>query len=496
MMRPLFVFFVVTGCVVGALAGAEQKPPQSAKDATEKKKEAAPLVKLAPQASAKPVSALQYRMLPDPLDQTPGNAAPVWQLASEALRAPRKITQKEFNWGHAQDTALKDLPRHEVKAFLTTFRAALRLAHQAARRERCDWGMPPLTLQSIQEFLPLEGIQHCRELAALLGIQYRLQLAEGRYDAAAETLQTGFALARHLAESDMIIRDLVAIAIASIMLGHVEEWIQTPGSPNLYWGLTALPQPFLSVRRAVEHELNTIHRSVPRLRELRKGKWTEREVDTLIEQFFGSLQKALGALALGGKMPKELLGLQGLSKSRDVAKAFPAARRHLIDLGRPEKEADAMPKAQVVLIHLMDQYDQSRDDILKVLTLPSWQGLSLLEKTAKDVGLAGKTNNPILVLLLPALSKTCEARVRLERQMACFRCAEALRLYAANHDGKAPEKWSDVNTVPLPIDPATGKGLDAFYQVKNGRALLDVPPLPGRPNVTGRRFELTASPKK
>jgi hypothetical protein len=37
-----------------------------------------------------------------------------------------------------------------------------------------------------------------------------------------------------------------------------------------------------------------------------------------------------------------------------------------------------------------------------------------------------------------------------------LRYVEALRLYAARHDGKLPAKGSDL-TVPPPIDPVTGK---------------------------------------
>jgi hypothetical protein len=438
------------------------------------------VIRLAPQASAKQVSDLQYRLLPDPLARTPGNAAPLWRLAAEALRGgPRKFTEKE----RIMYTPLKDLPRREVKEFLHSVRGALRLAHEAARRERCDWEIPPLTLQSIQEYQPWEGVQRCREIAALLGVQYRLQLAEERYDAAAETLQTGFALARHLAESDLLIDDLVGIAIASIMMSHVEEWMQMPGSPNLYWSLTALPQPLLDVRRAVEQDLNTIHRSMPRLRELRQRTWTEREVDVLVEQFSSLTQGLVGK----GRASKEWKGAPDLSKSAEIARLYPRARRHLIDLGRAEKEVDAMPKAQVVLLHILDEYDRTRDDFLKVLTLPSWQALPLMERAEK--GFRG-TDNPLLALLMPVLTKTFEARIRLERGMAGLRGAEALRQYAAAHEGKSPAKWNDITTVPLPLNPVTGKGFEDFYQVKNGRGTLEVPPPPGMPPSLARRFEL------
>jgi hypothetical protein len=122
-----------------------------------------------------------------------------------------------------------------------------------------------------------------------------------------------------------------------------------------------------------------------------------------------------------------------------------------------------------------------------VLTLPSWQALPLMERAEK--GFRG-TDNPLLALLMPVLTKTFEARIRLERGMAGLRGAEALRQYAAAHEGKSPAKWNDITTVPLPLNPVTGKGFEDFYQVKNGRGTLEVPPPPGMPPSLGRRFEL------
>jgi hypothetical protein len=44
----------------------------------------------------------------------------------------------------------------------------------------------------------------------------------------------------------------------------------------------------------------------------------------------------------------------------------------------------------------------------------------------------------------------------LERQIALLRHVEALRHYAAGHDGKLPARLSDI-PIPSPSDPFTGK---------------------------------------
>ncbi len=452
----MFRRFVIVACgmIAAGVLLAAPAPPEGPK-----------VIRLAPQAKVKEGGAFRYALLPDPRDRTPGNAAPLWRLAGDALReAKHKITEEEFDFSK---TSPQKLPRKEVRILLGHYAATLHLARQAACRERCDWELPPLTIQAIQEYLPLGMLQQWRFLASLLCIQYRLQLAEGRFDDAAETLQIGFALSHDLCSEGMVVQNLVGIAIAAIMLGQVEEWIQTPDSPNLYWALSALPRPFCDVRRSIEHELNTIYRSYPALRRLRRETLTEREADELAKGVFGYLRK---------------------TADEDALKR---ARQYLLDLGRSEKEIDAMPKNQVLLLWYVEEYDRVRDDILKALTLPTWQARSLMEAAIKD---ARAKESTILCLLSPALDKTWMAQMRSERDFARIRCAEAFRLYAASHEGKSPAKWSDIAEVPLPLDPLTGKGFDDFYQVKDGRGILEIPPHPslGMPASLGRRYELAA----
>jgi hypothetical protein len=449
-----------------APAGAPPEPP--------------PLIRLARQSAAKPAGALHHRLLPDPLDRTPGNAAPLWQMASEAIRtAKHKITIPEYDW--SGQTPLQDLPREDLRAFLAHYPAVFRLARQAACRDHCDWGTPPMKLQEF--FVPLELVQHCRELAALLSIQFRFQLLEGRFDDAALTLQTGFALARDLCESDSMIFDLVGIAVGAIMCGRVEEWMTTSGSPNLYWALTTLPQPFLDVRRAFEHELGTFHRSFPRLRRLNKEALTERQADELMQELFDCMSRILADAPGPFRRPRDVNAAQ---MTREL---YPAARQHLLDLGRTAEEVDALPRSQVVLLHFVNECDRVRDEVIAAVALPPWQGRPRVEKLVRAFK-GEKPGNPFLVPLVPTIDKVYHARVRSARDLARLRAAEALRSYAAAHEGKPPAKWEDITEVPLPIDPVTGKGFEDFYHVEDGRGVLEVPPFPVNAPTLGRRYEV------
>ncbi len=443
-----------------------------------------PLIRLAPQAAAKPPSALHYRLLPYTADLIAGNAAPFWHKAVNAERdVPHKITQEEYQWAES-DFPLRDLPRPKVQAFVAQYGYALRMARQASLRDHCDWQQPLVTLQNMGD-LPFPNIQSLRQIALILGIQCRLQLSERRFEDAADTLRTGLALARHIAEGNTMIESLVGIATAQLMLNRIEEWIAIPDSPNLYWPLSALPQPFIDMRRVLELELDTVYRWFPQLRELQKSTFTRREADGMLEGLF---RKISGSPSPQDLKQKSWVAQRKLYFALLAAQVYPEGRQALLDKGRPAQEVDAMPIAQVALIYQLDEVDRIREDMVKWLALPPWQALPGLTHVAEEVRRI-RSSNFIVKYFFPSFPGIFAARVRIEQHIAALRCAEALRLYASAHEGRPPTKWSDITSVPLPINPATGKGFDAFYEVKDGHALLNVQPLPGQPISTGRRFE-------
>src|SRR5262249_23663796 len=92
--------------------------------------------------------------------------------------------------------------------------------------------------------------------------------------------------------------------------------------------------------------------------------------------------------------------------------------------------------------------------------------------------------------VVPALKKVRHAQGRLEQRFALLRCVEALRMYAAEHEGKLPEKLSDV-PVPVPPDPFTGKPFR--YQLDGGTAHLRGTPPRGSENAPGfnMHYEIT-----
>ncbi len=433
-------------------------------------------------------------MLPDPLDQTPGNAAPLWIRAGEAASS----VSRELSTGPNKVVApvgtplslenkkvpLKDLPKEEIRAYLAHFATALRLADEAARCDHCDWELPPLKMQDFD--VPLDDIQRLRILAALLTTRSMLELSESRFDDDIRTLQTGFALARDVGKGNTLIQDLVGIAIAAIMFGQAEQWEQRPGAPNLFWALTDMPAPLIDVAPAMRSELTTLYRSFPPLKEVLrssdKGALSEEDANRIVAEMY----KYWG-MFLGQDVPdwQKKLGAVGL-----VMKTYPGAKTFLKEHGWTDERLDAMPAAQVVLLYFVEQYDEVKDDFLKWMNVAPWQARAGLEAVEKRVRGLGPTVNPILYLLMPAVEKVYEARVRIEHAADYLRCAEAIRYYAMTHDGKPPEKLSDIQ-LPLPVDAYTGESFGKFYSVQaDGTAVFEIPPPPNMPPSLGCRFVL------
>jgi hypothetical protein len=346
----------------------------------------------------------------------------------------------------------------------------------AARSEQCDWGLTEeLRKKGISTLLP--DVQEMRQIATLLSLRIRYELAEGRLDKAARSLQTGFAISRHLGEEPTLISALVGIAVGSIMEARLEEFIQQPNAPNLYWSLTDLPRPFIDLRKAMQGERVGAYGTFPGMAEtaadLNAKPFTTEQVEKAVFQLPYLFEDNNDLLRF---KDRTLMALR-------LAARHETAKKILINQGRPKELVDAMPHFQVGLLIALQQYDQEFDELLKWQSQPYWQSQPEMVKWAKHTKELRDDNNapaiPIARLLLPAVQKVFAARTRIDRRIAAVRCVEAIRLYAADHGGKLPSQWEEIKDAPLPLDPVTGRAFD--YHVAGDRAFLSCTPFPDQP---------------
>ncbi len=74
------------------------------------------------------------------------------------------------------------------------------------------------------------------------------------------------------------------------------------------------------------------------------------------------------------------------------------------------------------------------------------------------------------------------------RKVAALQCIEAMRLYAGMHDGKFPDKLSDITELNVPNDPVTGKLFS--YDRAGPQAVLEAEATEGSQGRDAIRYEL------
>jgi hypothetical protein len=200
-------------------------------------------------AAREPAVALNYVLLPPAFERRAGNAAVLYnKLAIEFPPYGEKEEERARLMSNWLRVPMQELPVEEIRAFLKRYQEIIADLRSAACCESCNW-QPPMAGQDFHS-MRIPETQAMRGLANLVALQARLHIRAGRFDEALALLQTGFAMARHISQHPSLISALFGIAIAEVMESRIFDWIRQPESPNLYWALTALPQPFIDYHSA------------------------------------------------------------------------------------------------------------------------------------------------------------------------------------------------------------------------------------------------------
>jgi hypothetical protein len=430
---------------------------------------------LSPQAP--PTPSLKYRLLPDPHDLGPGNAATLY-YRSGAMFLEGQAILKELSmeyWDKWATMPLSELPREEVAQKVGWYRNILHEVELGTLRRDCNWQIDNRP-EGIGLLLP--EVQGFRNYARLLAVRARLAIAERRFDDAIRDIRIGLTLGRHLSEAPTLIHVLVGAAIAQVLLNPLEELVQQPGAPNLYWSLAVLPRPFLGIEPALREEGTLFERLWPGLDRLPETPMSRAQVNALKQD----LRKKLDGfnLALPGCAQVALQAWWEMA-------TYPQAKRSLLARGLPADQVEAMPRFQVVALYAWREHRRTWAELEKWLHLPDGWRQEGYVRASKEYG-EGLRRLDMLYFqgLLRGLGgdytiafqKVFLSRGRLERRLEGIRCLEAIRLYAAAHDGKLPRSLADVKEVPVPVDPMTHKAFE--YQTHDEKASLASPPLPDK----------------
>jgi hypothetical protein len=397
------------------------------------------LIRLTVDPAAVPTPALRYMLLPQLKEMNPGN--PIQGYLKCFMEQQKFFFDKESFQRREKLLVmpLKELPARELNDYGGL---ALKQADWAARLDNPDWQIL-LKMKAEGIYVPIPDVRQLRSLASALKVRMRAEVALGRFDDALRTAKTMFAMSRHLGEHPTFLGNLFGIAFANLALGPLEEMLEQPSCPNLYWALTNLPNPLVSLETGMQGE--------------RVGmiQWTFRDLDDgtpmspdRLNRFIADLDK-LFKREFPSKLTEGLRAWLG-GRTKDEGMVV-AARRRLVEVGLSEVQVRLFPAEQVILLDMKRGLEVHFDDVIKTTNLPVWQ--------AEMVTNGHKPPDDLPTFLhefVPAVGPTVRMRTRLDQRIALLRHVEALRLYAAEHGGSLPAKLSDV-MVPLPDDPFTGK---------------------------------------
>lgn len=445
-----------------------EEPPQSPPGETPKNV-VAKTIRLTLHPAPEPRPALKYLLLPSRRDLETGNAAVLYRQLFEAL--PVLEEDKETLIDTASDKPLSDLDREELLSWWQSDRMD-RLMIRAARQSYCDWQLS--TDEGLDLVIP--SLRRTLDVAQMIAIYARVLIAEGRFDEALPILQTGVAMSRHAGQDLTLIQGLVGIAIQSLMLSRIEDWVGQPGAPNLYWALSHLPNPMIGLHLAAQGDAVWLERTIPKhqLEGLRTRAMPVEESRSI----------GGGLLAHANKEPG-LTKKIGIEKFSQVTEDL---RDRVVRLGYPADLVRQMPAEQIHLLYTIDRYRELMDEQTKWYALPFADARSRLAASGAAVT-AEVNSHPLLGVFVGDIGRALLLAARTDRQVAVLRTIEAIRIYAAEHDGKLPGALADITTVPVPGNPVSGKPFG--YELNGETAILDATEGDDELQL---RYELTIAP--
>jgi hypothetical protein len=470
------------------------------------------IVRMTVTPAAEPVPALRHRLVAREIDLKSGNAVPYYYRAELDLRSVMKELRKEFDedtqlspWYGPVDvdaTPIAKLPLEKVRKasqkFEPLYNSHLRTAFE---RRNCDWELGIEEIRSVEtiSFL-IEEVQGAREIGRMMALRARLAIAEHRYDDAIEFMRNQYRLGRDVAKMPFVVSGLVGVAISNLANGPLIDLIANRDSPNMYWALSELPQPLIDIRPAARFEMDNGPRMFPFIDRAETTEHAPQEWNRLFTQAIRDYSRVGGNL-WGGSNGKELNVVEaGVAATLLGLNGYTHAKERLIADGMDRQQVENMAVGQVVAIYSERCYRSFSDDYEKLWYMPYAElekASNSIENRMRNASALGTSDDreilPIASLLIPAIQACRETQTRLERDVAALRVIEALRMYAASHDGQLPKTLSDVTAVPIPPNPATGKPF--VYRLDGTTAVLELPSS-DKLRSPSRRYEIQIAAKK
>ncbi len=189
---------------------------------------------------------------------------------------------------------------------------------RAANCSFSDWNRDIYNNSRFETVL-LPDVQQSRLIMYALALQIRADIAENKLEEAIEKLRVGFGLIRHLQNSPFFVVKLSAVLNTNFLLDQVEELVQRPNCPNLYWALHQIPSPFVDGRNIGDFE-SAMMRELRNLDEVKTQEaWDQ--LANRIKLIFGGIPNTDPSSDKDAAQQDQIkLGRAGLADSKEYSK--------------------------------------------------------------------------------------------------------------------------------------------------------------------------------
>ena len=289
------------------------------------------LIRLSVARAAAPKPSLKYQLLPELEEISPGNPVEGYL---KCYLGQYRFAFNEDAFERRITLLAKPLDELPVSDSREVPRSALPEADRAARLDNPDWQiLLKLKSDGINTLLP--DVQGLRAVARACrrGSTRRSPLAGSM--TRSEPPRPSSPWRGTWASIPTAIGELVGFAIAGTAISPLEELLEQPDCPNLYWALTNLPDPLISLGPGMAGERMMV-KSV--FRDLdRAAPMSARQ----IKEFIEPLDRLLFEFA----QKKPPGGIRGyLAEQAKDQKKMAAARKRLVDSGLSEAAVKTFPR--------------------------------------------------------------------------------------------------------------------------------------------------------
>lgn len=401
------------------------------------------------------------RLLPTYTECKQGNAAVILL---------RMIWERQAYWntGWAKTEELFQLPQGDRRiARELSVDHFVRQLEQAAYLRSADWNYP--LDSSAPGSILLPDLQGGRHFFRGLRLWVRNRIDAGEIDRAVQGIKSGIACARHYGRTPVMVNHHVSQVMAGEMLNCVEDLIQHPSSPNLYYALALLPNRLGDWELMLEWEAAMLPNSLPALGEhlpdIGSDRW-----DEIAAQFDSYLSWK----------PQEREA--STSRMKNIAATELSATGKF----KPE-EIESMSPNEQMMRWMLGWQRRINTEVQFAYTLSPPMALDWLAAIEERIE---NWMDRVAAPASPFMRKPVESYVFLNqfhRRANILQVVEAIRHELAS-SGQMPKTLDDLKETPIGLDPLTGEPFE--YLSANNEATLRAPPIPHLNDQSAERFQI------